>query len=774
MKANYLQISGTQKAAGRMTWQTIGLPRARLGAATWRRWAVASLALLASPGGLLAQTNVANTTAASSANAPASSTNVIQLAPTTVYGQLDVARNQIMPDLGATVFNFSKEQINALPSGENAPFNEIILHAPGVAQDSAANGDLHLRGEHANIQYRINDVLLPEGITGFGLELDTRFVDSMRLITGSLPAQYGFRTAGVVDIHTKSGALDSGGEVSMYGGSYDTYKPSVEYGGSKGKWSWFVDGSDLHDDIGIENPTPSAHPIHDTTDQFKTFADLSYLIDDTSRISFIGSVSYSDYQVPDTANLPPGAPSVATNVTAVPWYAAIPNLPAHATNSADLNERQNEQNYYAVVAYQKSAGNFNFQVAPFLRDSSVHFRPDSAGDLVFNGVASDVNRTLYSGGLQADASYALGDKHTIRSGVMIIDESLSAHSTTSAFVLDANGNPAAQTNIVDNSVGHAIFAGIYLQDEWKVLPQVTINYGARFDVFYASFDHENQPSPRVNIIWTPTDSTTLHVGYARYFTPPPLENVPSTTVHKFDGTSNASATDQDDPVKAERANYFDVGANQELAPGLQVGLDGYYKAARNQLDDGLFGQTLILSAFNYAYGEVYGLEFTASYVHEGFSTYANLAYSVAKGKDWSSAQFLHDPVDAAYVKNNWIYLDHDQEVSGSFGASYLWKHTCGSTRFYVDAIYGSGLRTDGFLPDGTKVPNGGTVPAYYSVGLGVEEAVKIRGKEHLKARLDVVNVTDNTYELRNGSGVGVNAAQFGMRLGFFGTLSYMF
>jgi len=733
----------------------------------------------------LAQTNAAsavtNATSTATNATSGSSTNVPQF-ETTVYGRLDVARNQIMPDLGATVYNFSQSQIQALPGGENTPFNEIILHAPGVAQDSAVNGDLHLRGEHANIQYRINDVLLPEGITGFGLELDTRFAESVRLITGSLPAEYGFRTAGIVDIRTKSGALEPGGEVSMYGGSFDTLKPSFEYGGSKGKWNWFVDGSYLHDDIGIENPTPSYNAIHDTTDQYKAFLLGSYLIDDTSRLTLMGSVSYSDYEVPNTPGLPPAAPSVPANVTAIPWYQGVPNLPASGTNSADLNERQNEQNYYAVLAYQKSAGNLNFQIAPFLRESSVHFMPDPIGDLVFNGVSSDVKRTLYSGGLQCDASYQLGDKHTLRGGIMLLDESLSAHTTTSAFNVDANGNPvldasgnvAPPTNIVNNSMGHALFAGIYVQDEWKILPKVTINFGARFDEFYASFDHENQPSPRVNIIWEATDSTTLHAGYARYFTPPPLENVPSSTVHQFDGTSNASGTDQDDHVKAERANYFDVGISQKVLPGLQVGLDGYYKAAREQLDDGLFGQTLILSAFNYTYGEVYGSEFTASYTHEGFSTYANLAYSEAKGKDWSSAQFLFNPDDASYVKNNWIHLDHDQTVSGSFGASYRWKHTCGSTRVFVDAIYGSGLRTDGFLPNGTKVPNGATVPAYYSVSMGVQEGFNIRGKERLRARLDVVNITDNTYELRNGSGVGVNAAQFGMRLGFFGTLSYIF
>ena len=281
---------------------------------------------------------------------------------------------------------------------------------------------------------------------------------------------------------------------------------------------------------------------------------------------------------------------------------------------------------------------------------------------------------------------------------------------------------------MDSITEHALFFGLYLQDEWKILPKVTVNYGARFDLFSASFDNENQLSPRVNVIYQPTEATTLHAGYSRYFTPPPLENVPSASVQKFDNTSNASATYQNDPIKAERANYFDAGINQRLAKGLQVGVDGYYKNARNQLDDGLFGQTLILSAFNYAQGEIYGAEFTTTYAVGGFSTYANVAYSVAKGKDWVSAQFLFDPADAAYVRDQWIALDHDQRVTGSFGASYLWKHAGGSSRFYVDALYGSGLRTDATATDGSNIPNGGTVPAYYTIGIGFEEALRSTGR----------------------------------------------
>ena len=394
----------------------------------WNRnvyWSVISLVALTCGGTALAQTN--------NVVASENSTNVTQLGETTVIGKLNVARNQIQPDLGATAYTINNNQITSLSQGDNAPMNQVILRAPGVAQDSAANGDLHVRGEHGNLQYRINDVLLPEGITGFGLELDPRFVESMRLITGSLPAQYGFRTAGVVDIQTKSGAFENGGEAEMYGGSYDTIRPSFEYGGKSGNLNYFIDGSYDHNDLGIENPTASHDAIHDTTGQGKMFSYLSYVLDDTSRVSVMVSASYSDFQVPNTPGLPVGtSPDGGT-----PWNIAGSGLPANF-NSADLNENQNEQNYYGVVTYQKSAGDLNLQVSAFGRNSDVHFTPDPVGDLYFNGVASDVARNLYSGGLQADASYNLGDKHTIRGGLMLLDEYLSANSTTTVFPVDCH------------------------------------------------------------------------------------------------------------------------------------------------------------------------------------------------------------------------------------------------------------------------------------------------------------------------------------------------
>jgi outer membrane receptor protein involved in Fe transport len=704
-------------------------------------------------------------------NPPASSptsTNVTKLDTVTVVGHLNDARSQIVPNLGATAFTISETQIAAEPQGANAPFNQLILRAPGVAEDSAENGDLHVRGEHANLQYRINDVLLPEGIAGFGLELDPRFVKSMQLITGSLPAQYGFRTAGVVDIQTKSGLIEPGGEVGFYGGSYDTFRPSFEFGGSEGKFSYFIDGSYDHNELGIENPTGSSTAIHDETEQFKTFMYGTYIIDPSSRLSMMASASYADYQIPNT----PGV--VVTNWA--PTMQANGLLPSGTFNSANDNENQNEENYYSVLTYQKSAGDLDFQISAFGRESEQHFTPDPIGDLYLNGEASEVHRTLYSAGLQADSSYQLGDSHTLRFGGSFLATGDQNNTSTTVFNVDASGNPTGTLqNITDDHPLYGLFAGLYLQDEWKMFSTLTLNYGARFDVYSSSFDAENQLSPRVNLIYKPTRSTTLHAGYSRYFTPPPVEDVSGGSLAKFIGTSGAPLTFQDDPVKAERANYYDAGITQTILPGWNVGLDGYYKTAQNQLDDGLFGQTLILSAFNYEKGRVYGLELSTSYETNGFTAYANAAYSVAQGQNWNSSQFLFAPADIAYVQTHWIDLDHDQTYSATTGVSYRFKEARdASTMAYLDIVAGSGLRQNATAADGSNIPNGASVPDYYEINLGLEQTFQVAHKQFLKARLDVVNVTDNIYELRSATGVGVNAAQYGMRRGIFGSLSYRF
>jgi outer membrane receptor protein involved in Fe transport len=429
-------------------------------------------------------------------------------------------------------------------------------------------------------------------------------------------------------------------------------------------------------------------------------------------------------------------------------------------NSAKLDENQSEDNAYEILTYQKKMGDLNFQASIFNRYSSILFRPDEVGDLIFNGVASRVDRAIRSNGIEFDSSYKLNDEHTLRGGFIFTEQHATVDTVTLVFPVDANGNQTSNVplRIVDNNDKYGYFYGFYLQDEWKPLEQLTINFGGRLD-FVNAFADENQLSPRLNVVYQPWAGTTLHVGYARYFTPPPLEAVPETTIAKFAGTTNESAITKDTAVKSERAHYFDAGVTQKIMDGWNVGLDGYYKSSHSTLDEGQFGQALILSSFNYERGRIYGGEFTTSYDHGPFSAYGNVGWEWARGTNWSSAQFLFDPVEFSFVKNHWVFLDHDQRVTSSAGISYTWNDWRASSDF----LYGAGLRR-GFA-------NTKSVPDYYTVNLSVQRNLKIPPLGNFKIRFDVVNLFDTIYELRDGSGIGVGAPQFGQRRGFYGTVA---
>ena len=169
----------------------------------------------------------------------------------------------------------------------------------------------------------------------------------------------------------------------------------------------------------------------------------------------------------------------------------------------------------------------------------------------------------------------------------------------------------------------------------------------------------------------------------------------------------------------------------------------------------------------------------ASYSKGPFSAYANLAHAVDTGRGLITSQFSFDQATLNYAKSHDIYLDHDQDYALSAGASYLWR----GTRIGADLIYGSGLRRDLDLanpiayPDGSQldaIPNGATVPGYTQVNLALSHLFDLGAAGTLQARLDVINLADARYEIRDGSGVGVFAPQYGARRGVFVGMSKSF
>ncbi len=669
------------------------------------------------------------------------------LSLTVVAKRLEAARNELSPQTGGSVYRFSRQAIRDLPQGDNTPLNQVLLQAPGVAQD--AYGQIHVRGEHGDIQYRINGVQMPQGISSdFGQVYNPRFAQGINLLTGALPAQYGYQTAAVVDIHTRSGLSLSGGDLDLYGGQHTTLEPSFQLGGAKENLDYYFTGQYLQNELGVEPPTSGPSAYHDQTYQGQGFGYLSYFLSPTQRLSLIAGTAINHFQIPNR----PGQPQVY-QLAGVPFYPSV-----------DLDENQFEQNYYGVLAWQGALGpRLDYQLAAFSRYSTLSFYPDDEGDLIYNGAASRIFRSSWASGLQGDASYRLFNSHTLRAGFYFSGERAEIDNHELVFPCCTVGG--GQTSdiplapIVDNRAITAWLYGLYLQDEWHPIERLTVNYGVRFDL-YDGVTRAVQASPRLGLIYDLLPKTKLHAGYSRYFTPPPTQSISAESVEKFANTTGAPASPASSTPSPERSHYFDAGVVHQLMEGLNVSIDSYFKLSTDLIDEGQFGPAILFSTFNYRRGRVYGTEFTASYSRKNLNLYANFAYSVAQGTGIESGQFNFTPQELAYIANHYVFLDHDQTFTSSAGGAYRWH----GFNFLLDGVYQSGLRR-GFA-------NTGNMPYYIQVNVGVTRDFVLPGAGPMQARLSVINLFDRTYQIRNGTGIGVFAPQFGPRRAVYAGLKW--
>lgn len=718
--------------------------------------------------------------AAARAVRPAPATPAQQLAARTTA--LNQGLTTIYAPTGTAPSTLSHNTIEALPQGGNAAVERIVLQFPSVTQDSASSGSYHVRNEHANVQFRINGIMLPDGVSGFGTFLDTALIGNITLITGALPPQYGLRTSGVLDIWTRADAFNNTGQIGVYGGSRGTFTPSFEYGGTVGQTQYFLAGRFLESNLGLENTTPMLNAIHDHTTQERGFGYVSSLLDPYTRFTFLTGASYGRFQIPNT----PGQ---------------TPNFTAYGISSFDsaaLNENQFEQTYFGVAALQRSINGADVQVSYFTRYSSVHFVPDAIGDIIFNGVASDVFRSDIANGVATDAAYRLNEAHTLRGGFLLRTDLTDVANTNTLLPVVADTPVDAPFTVLDASKKLGYTVSFYIQDEWRITNWLILSSGLRYDEYWA-YSNEFQFSPRFSLTWKPFDTTTFHAGYARTFTPPEQVLAAPTNLALVQGTTQQPSVPLEGPVLAERANIFDVGVVQQVLPGLEVGVDAYYKQATNLIDDGQFGAAYVLTAFNYAQGENIGIELTTKYKQDGFVGYANLALARQKATNPVSNQFLFDNstpladlgglTEFQYLQTHWVYTDHSQIWTGSAGFAYQvcnrparadetfgWSAAgaaaplgfswCGM-RFSADMIAGSGLRSGD--------ANISTVAPYsqFNVGIAREFLLPFDSKP-VTVRFDVINLLDSIYLIRDGSGIGVFAPQYGPRRGYFAGISKKF
>jgi len=665
--------------------------------------------------------------------------------------RLDRARNDLAPEIGATAYRFDQQAIHRLPEGQNSNLAQVLQQAPGVSQDAYGQGQeqIHIHGENGGgIQYRINDIFLPEAVTSFGEIFSPRFVHSITLLTGVLPAEIGYRNEGVIDIRTKDGCTDGGPDndnVEMFGGQRETVQPSFELGGCEGKFSYYLSGFYQYSSLGLQAPSDGPDPNHDYSNQGQGFGYLSYLLNSQTRLSLVTGVAVNSFQIPPE----PGLPQQFK-------LAGVPTYP-----SSEVKENELEQNYYGILSLQGEVGeNLNYQVAAFSRYYELKYSPDPIGDLIYDGVAAQILHTGFINGVQEDTSYKLNPQNTLRAGFYMSGEAIELDDHAQTFpAKDGMQTSEHPFSIVDDNNQVAWLLGFYGQDEWHPTAKLTINFGLRWD-WMSAFVTQNQWSPRFAVEYALTHSTTLHAGYARYFKVPPFDQVALETVQKFKDTTNAAPVNSgNDKIEAETDDYFDAGGRQRIIEGLNVGVDGFYKFGHDQLDLAQLAGSVVTAPLNYRQSRGWGSDFSLTYEGHGLSAYLNFSYAVLQAKYISAGAFLaDDAAEISYIANHWVTLDDDQMFVGSGGTSYqLWGFL-----LTADAIWASGYRR-GFA-------NSGELPPILQFNAAVVRNFSMPRIGNVEGRISMINVFDHTYQIRNGSGIGVFSPTYGPRRALYAGL----
>src|SRR6202021_1084645 len=227
---------------------------------------------------------------------------------------------------------------------------------------------------------------------------------------------------------------------------------------------------------------------------------------DSPRLTYMGGAFIGRFQIPDVEGQEP-----------------LGDFGSPTLSSTSLNENETDKFYFGVLALQTKGENVDTQLSAFTRYASVDFVPDVYGDLAFNDVAANVTRKALLGGLQFDTADRLSDSHTLRGGLTFSIEhtqvdDLATVLPTTVSPLNPDGNPLPNPitlNDFNSKIGWN--AGGYVQDEWRMRPDLTLNTGLRFDQMN-QFVSAHQASPRITLVYTPVEDPTLHAGASRYST----------------------------------------------------------------------------------------------------------------------------------------------------------------------------------------------------------------------------------------------------------------
>lgn len=675
--------------------------------------------------------------------------------------------------VSSETYAVSRREIEELPRGNNNELHDILLTIPSAAY--GALKQVHIRQDHANLQFRIDGVPIPDTVSStFSDVITPRAWERADIILGGMEAQYGNKTAAVMDITTKSGTKPGFGSAQLFGGSNQTINPSFEYGGTVGdKFRYYILDSYTTTNRGIEPPTLGHSIFHGRSERNQTFFRGDYQFDNKNNFSLVFMNAIAKYQIPTS----PGQEVDPSGVVLPLLQASQPGFNPVASQAIDENQKENNQYAHVVWRHDVNASNF-FSLSTYFRHTRATFKTDPFNVLAYivdpeePFSAADQDRMAYSVGMRFDHTYIPNKHHLIKLGFQI--DRTQAVNKTGIYAFDRDPGTGEPIGDLLNLRSDNRLIGwrqeVWIQDQWSLDDHWTFNIGLRGDAVQYLVS-EGQISPRIGVTYKANQANVFHAFYGRQFTPPNLEAISFAKLGVL-GTTAEPENLTNNNVRAERAHYFEVGSYHALTKWATLELTGYYKLARYLSDAGQFGTTPLLNYFAFERGWQRGIDgalkvkFTDNLTGRG-----NVAWGQCKGYGLYSGHFLLEQKEIDDINSKGgVFCDHTQMVTSSAVLSYRFLQR---TMITGQMLYGSGLRT---AENDQAKTNSTHVPSYTIYNLSLTHTIPLPwDRQKLLLGFDVINLLDQKYFINQGEGsIGLGVAHAGMPRSFFFRAQWFF